>query len=273
MHPRKRFAQHWLVDERILNEIVAAADIQAGDRLLEIGPGKGALTQRLLPYVAALVAVEIDRDLCKRLLNKWGNLDQFLLLQADFLDLDLDLQLRDFPLFQNPRKVVANIPYNITGPILEKLLGRIATPNPKPFESLVLLMQKEVGDRLMATPHSRAFGALTLRVQYLAECEEVCLVPSKAFYPKPKVDSMVVRLRPRSLATPATNPQLLETLIKVGFASKRKMLRNNLKSLYATEILDSVFADLAIPPKARGEDVDLLQWVALSDRLATYPKE
>lgn len=267
MRARKRFGQHWLTDEGILDQIVAAAELNPQDVALEIGPGKGALTRRLLSQVAALLAVEIDRDLCKFMVTHYGNRDNFLLLEADYLKSDIDEFLGNFPKFQNPRKVVANIPYNITGPILEKLLGRISQPNPNPFDSIVLLIQKEVGDRLIATPHSRAFGALTLRVQYLAECETICIVPPKAFKPKPKVESVVVRLRPRPLAQPAQNPKLLETLVKVGFASKRKMLRNNLKGLYSSEILDPIFADLEIAPQARGEEVDLMQWIALSDRL------
>ena len=195
-----------------------------------------------------------------------------MLLEGDFLSLEIDDILKDtLPEYADYNKVVANIPYNITGPIIEKLLGRIATPNPNPFDSIVLLIQKEVGDRLIAVPHTKAFGALTLRVQYLANCETVCIVPPKAFRPKPKVDSVVVRLKPRPLARPAQNPKLLETLIKVGFMNKRKMLRNNLKGLYSTEILDPIFADLDISAKARGEEVDLLQWIALSDRLNALP--
>ena len=267
MRARKRFGQHWLIDDSILDQIVAAADLQKDDRLLEIGPGKGALTRRLLPHAASLLAVEIDRDLCKFMVRNFGDHPNFLLLESDFLKSNIDEFLGDFPQFQNPRKVVANIPYNITGPIIEKLLGRIATPNPNPFESIVLLIQKEVGDRLVAVPHTKAFGALTLRVQYLADCETICPVPPKCFRPKPKVDSVVVRLTPRPLAKPAQNPKLLETLIKVGFMNKRKMLRNNLKGLYGTEILDPLFAEIDINPQARGEEVDLLQWIALSDRL------
>ena len=267
MGARKRFGQHWLNDDSILDQILAAADLQPGDRLLEIGPGKGALTRRLLLHAASLLSVEIDRDLCKHMAQNYGDHDNFLLLEADYLKSNIDEFLNDFPKFQNPRKVVANIPYNITGPILEKLLGRIATPNLNPFDSIVLLIQKEVGDRLIAVPHTKAFGALTLRVQYLADCETICLVPPKAFYPKPKVDSVVVRITPRSLGKPAQNPKLLETLIKVGFMSKRKMLRNNLKGLYKTEILDPIFAELDISQKARGEEVDLMQWIALSDHL------
>ena len=158
--PRKQFGQHWLKDERILEQIIIAAELTKNDRILEIGPGTGILTTKLLSEVSALISVEIDRDLCKKLVHKFGDRDNFLLAQGDFLQLDLEPLLKNFPKFQNPNKVVANIPYNITGPILEKLLGKIATPAIQQYESIVLLVQKEVGKRLVAVPGTKAFWCL-----------------------------------------------------------------------------------------------------------------
>ena len=165
MKTKKQFGQHWLQNEQVLDKIITAAKISPTDRILEIGPGTGILTRRLIPVASAVVAVEIDRDLCALLVKKLGNVDNFLLLENDFLSLDVDSVLTDFPKFQQANKVVANIPYNITGPILEKLLGNIVHPNQQPFESIVLLVQKEVGDRLYAKPSTKAFGALSIRVQ------------------------------------------------------------------------------------------------------------
>src|SRR4028119_1761302 len=204
---RKQFAQHWLRSEKALNKIVAAAQLQEGDRVLEIGPGTGILTRQLLPEAQSVIAVEIDRDLCELLAKKLGSTDNFLLLQGDFLSLDLDTQLASSPAFQKPNKVVANIPYNITGPILEKLLGTIAQPAPEPFDLIVLLVQKEVAERLCAKPGSRDFGGLSVRVQYLAACEFICDVPARAFSPPPKVDSAVVRLQPRLVDPLANEPK------------------------------------------------------------------
>ena len=269
---RKQFAQHWLRSEQALDSIVAAADLQPSDRILEIGPGTGILTRRLLPAVQAVLAVEIDRDLCKLLVKKLGSIDNFLLLQGDFLTLDVEDQLTAFPKFQKPNKVVANIPYNITGPILEKLLGTIAQPSPEPFDLIVLLVQKEVAQRLYAQAGSRAFGALSVRVQYLAECELICNVPAKAFSPPPKVDSAVVRLRPRLVNPPADDPKQLETLVKVGFSSKRKMLRNNLQSLLERDNLTHLLEQLEVNPQVRAEDLSVDQWVALSNRINLQPQ-
>ena len=267
IQPRKQFGQHWLRDQEILDRIIIAAELSQSDRVLEIGPGTGNLTSRLLSIVSALVSVEIDRDLCKKLVYKYGGQENFLLIQNDFLESDLSPFLKDFPRFQNPNKVVANIPYNITGPILAKLLGKIATPAPQQYESIVLLVQKEVGDRLVAIPGTKAYGALSIRVQYLASCELICDVPARSFYPQPKVDSVVVRLRPRTLEHPANNPRQLETLIKLGFASRRKMLRNNLQGSIKIADLTLVLEELNFNPQCRAEDLSLEEWILLSDKI------
>jgi len=290
--PRKRFAQHWLRSEKALQQIVSAANLSggrslvqpeppdteppSGDIVLEIGPGTGLLTRRLLQQAQAVVAVEIDRDLCQGLRKAFGHLPNFHLIEADFLSLDLAAALADLPQFQSPNKVVANIPYNITGPIIEKLLGTIHTPNPNPFDSLVLLIQKEVGDRLCARPGKKTFGALSVRVQYLAECDFICQVPARAFYPPPKVDSAVVRLRPRTFQPAANSPHHLETLVKVGFANRRKMLRNNLKGLLNgtpgdeagdRDPISDLLTHLHLNPQARAEELSVGDWVALSNAL------
>jgi 16S rRNA (adenine1518-N6/adenine1519-N6)-dimethyltransferase len=267
-HPRKQFAQHWLRSPTALNQIIEAAELSPTDQVLEIGPGTGILTQDLLKFAQTVVAVEIDRDLCKRLVKKLGNIDNFLLLQGDFLDLDLAALLKDFPKFKPMNKIVANIPYNITGPILTRLLGTLSSPVVHPYELIVLLIQKEVAQRLCATAGAKIFGALSVRVQYLAECELICEVPAKAFYPPPKVDSAVVRLRPRLIETPAQNPRHLEMLVKLGFANKRKMLRNNLKSVAEQDQLTPLLEKLNINPQARAEDLGVEQWVALSDLIS-----
>ncbi len=264
---RKQFAQHWLRSEKALAKIIAAASLQPTDRLLEIGPGTAILTRQLLPQVQSLVAVEIDRDLCELLVKKLGATENFLLVQGDFLTLDLETQLASFPNFRKPNKVVANIPYNITGPIIEKLLGTISQPAAQSFESIVLLVQKEVAQRLYAKAGSRNFGALSVRVQYLAECEFICDVPAKAFSPPPKVDSAVVRLRPRRLETQANDPKYLEMLVKLGFSSKRKMLHNNLKSVIESDRLTQLLEQLKVNPQARAEDLSVQEWVALSNLL------
>lgn len=265
--PKKKFAQYWLKSETALNEIILASQLKSSDKILEIGPGKGVLTEKLLPHINKLLAVEIDRDLCKFLVHKYGKLDIFLLLEGDFLELDLAETLTNFPNFADYNKVVANIPYNITGPIIEKLLGTISQPAEKTLESIVLLIQKEVGERLTANPHTKDYGALTIKVQYLASCKIICDVPAKDFYPRPKVDSVVVRLTPKKLNKPADNPRFLDSLIKLGFASRRKMLKNNLKSIIDPENLSDLLIELDLNPLARAENLSLDEWILLSNKL------
>ncbi len=262
---KKRFGQHWLQSDKVLDQIVVAAELTSSDRVLEIGPGTGILTRRLLGTAESVLAVEIDRYLCKKLTKKFKDYHNFLLLQGDFLTLDIAQLVQPFPLFQNQNKIVANIPYNITGLILEKLLGTISQPNITNYESIVLLIQKEVGDRLTAIPSTKEYGALSVRIQYLASCESICHVPAKAFYPPPKVDSVVVRLRPHTLSHPAKNPRQLETLVKLGFSSRRKMLRNNLKSIIEVDDLNNLLEKLEINPQSRAEDLSLEDWIRLSN--------
>ncbi len=267
IHPRKRFAQHWLRSPQILDQILRAAQLDIIDRVLEIGPGTGILTRRLLTEVKSVVAVELDRDLCEHLAKNLGKADNFLVLQGDILSIDLKDQLAAFPSFSPLNKVVANIPYNITGPILKKLLGTIANPDPSPYDLIVLLVQKEVALRLAASPGTKAYGAFSVRVQYLAECELICEVPSSAFYPPPKVDSAVIRLQPRSLAVTALNPYLLDRLVSLGFANRRKMLRNNVKSVLEGDRLTPILEQLNINPQVRAEQLSLSQWIALCNQI------
>jgi len=267
MYPRKRFAQHWLKDDAILDQIIAAASLCQDDVILEIGPGTGILTRRLVDLVSALIAVEIDRDLCVKLTKLLGNKQNFCLIEADILKLDYNTYSTVFPAVTKINKIVANIPYNITGPILEKLLGTITEPTGENYQLIVLLIQKEVADRLLAKPGTKAFGALSVRMQYLADCQLVCHVPAKAFYPAPKVDSAVVRLHPRPFPLVANNPQHLGTIIKLGFANRRKMLHNNLKSLIDGHTLGEILTTLELNPQSRAEELSLSQWIQLSNYL------
>lgn len=267
MRPRKQFGQHWLKSDNALKEIIIASQLQKSDRVLEIGPGLGALTERIFPYVDKLLAVEIDRDLCKKLVLKYGKIDNFLLIEGDFLKINLPEILKNFPAFQNYNKVVANIPYNITGPIIEKLLGRISNPVSKPLESIILLVQKEVGYRLVASPNNKVYGALSVKVQYLADCEICCDVLAKEFYPRPKVDSVVVKITPKNIENPAHYPKFLDSVIKLGFTSRRKMLKNNLKSIIEPEKLTNLLLELNINDNARAENLSVREWINLSNHL------
>ena len=272
IRPRKKFGQHWLKNKDVLEKIILTAEITNQDRILEIGPGKGVLTEKIFACADKLLSVEIDRDLCKFLVNKYGDIDNFLLLEGNFLDLDIPNILQNFPQFANYNKVVANIPYNITGPIIEKLLGTISKPAEKQLDSIVLLIQKEVGERLVASPNNKIYGGLTVKVQYLADCEIICNVPAKDFYPRPKVDSVVVKLTPKQIDSPADNPKFLDTLIKLGFSSRRKMLKNNLKGIISPDKLTEILTNLNLNPQVRAENLTVRKWIDLSNSLNNFMK-
>lgn len=260
---RKRFGQHWLKDQRVLERILEAAELGADDTVLEVGPGQGALTEGLLASpVAALHAVELDRDLVAGLALRFAQDPRFTLHSGDVLKLDLP----------PTSKVVANIPYNITGPLLQRLLGRLDRPAWRHLDRLVLLVQHEVAERLRARPGSSAFGALSVRVQLLAEAESVCLVPPRCFRPPPRVMSEVIRLRPhpQPLLLPA-EARGVEQLLGLAFASRRKMLRNTLASLMPIERLADLAGTVGIRLDQRPQELTPGQWVALARALPQDP--
>ena len=259
---RKRFGQHWLRDERILDRILEAAELAPGDRVLEVGPGRGALTDRLLGSPAALVhAVELDRDLVAGLKERFSFRQQFSLCEGDVLEVPLTL-----PDGLPASKVVANIPYNITGPLLDRLIGRLDRPVDPPYQRLVLLLQKEVAERIRARPGHTSFSALSVRLQLLARCESVCPVPPRCFQPPPKVQSEVIRLDPLP-AEQRPDPELcrsVERLLKQAFLARRKMLRNTLSAVRPPQELKQLALDAGIDLQQRPQDVDPQNWLALA---------
>ena len=257
---RKRFGQHWLNDAKVLEQIVAAAELGPTDTVLEVGPGRGALTAPLLATpLAALAAVELDRDLQQGLQQRFGADPRFVLVSGDVLRVQLPAAT----------KVVANIPYNITGPLLERLVGRLDAPQAVPYARLVLLVQREVAERMRARPGSSAFSALSVRMQLLARCSRVCAVPPRCFSPPPKVHSEVICLDPLPAAE-RLEPALArttETLLKRCFGSRRKMLRNTLTGLLAEPQLEALAATAGISLQQRPQEIAPAAWVALASGL------
>jgi 16S rRNA (adenine1518-N6/adenine1519-N6)-dimethyltransferase len=262
---RKRFGQHWLIDDSVLDRIVAAAELSPGDRVLEVGPGRGALTERLLASpLDALVAVELDRDLVVDLRQRFGGDSRFRLIAGDALEVPLRVAEEE-----PPTKVVANIPYNITGPLLERLVGRLDRPVQPAYQRLVLLVQQEVGERIRALPGSSACSALSVRMQLLARCRSVCPVPPRCFAPPPKVMSEVILLEPlpaHELLPPAVARQV-ESLLRRCYASRRKMLRNTLAGLLPPEQLTDLAAEADVGLIQRPQELSPAQWVALATGL------
>ena len=260
--PRKRFGQHWLRDERVLDRILEASELGSDDRVLEVGPGRGALTERLLASSAVAVhAVELDRDLVSGLHDRFGGFPRFSLREGDVLEVPLTL-----PDGQLATKVVANIPYNITGPLLERLIGRLDQPIDPPYQRLVLLVQKEVAERIRARPGASSFSALSVRMQLLAHCSTVCAVPPRCFQPPPKVHSEVIRIDPlpqEQRPDPVTCRRV-ERLLRQAFQARRKMLRNTLNATQPFSELETITRQAGIDLSQRPQEVAPNAWVELA---------
>ena len=260
---RKRFGQHWLKDEGILNRIIKSALLEDKDSVLEVGPGRGALTEKLVQSNASNIhCIEIDKDLVEGLRKRFENNKKLTFQSGDILS-DL-LEFREGIL---PNKVVANIPYNITGPLLDKLLGSLSAPTVNPYELLVLLMQREVAERILAKPGQSSFSALSVRIQLLADCSSVCLVPPRCFQPPPKVVSQVIKIVP-FLPSQRIDPVLalrVESFLKTAFRSRRKMLRNTLVNLRPLPELEKLAHASGINLSQRPQELAPSSWLALAE--------
>jgi len=212
---RKRFGQHFLTDGAILDAIVDAIDPKPGEALVEIGPGLGAMTDPLVARCKALTVIELDRDLAARLRQR----PELEVIEADVLQVDIAALA-----LQRGRKlrIVGNLPYNISTPILFHLLGAVDHVVDQHF-----MLQKEVVDRMAAAPGSKEYGRLSVMLQWRYAIESVLEVPPESFDPPPRVDSAVVRMQPLPI-TPAIDAALLEALVRVAFSQRRKLLRNTL---------------------------------------------
>ncbi len=245
--PRKRFGQNFLVDTKIIGAIVAAIDPQPKQHFLEIGPGQGALTAGLVASGATIDAVEIDRDLAQYLSERYSNASNFNLHVADVLKFsihDVQLQTPDQKL-----RVVGNLPYNISTPLMFKLFTEI-----NHIQDMVFMLQHEVGLRLSAQPGSKAYGRLSVMAQYYCDMQIVLDVPPSAFEPAPKVDSCIVHFTPH--LTPrivVADLDLLHNVVTQAFSQRRKTISNSLKPFISAQALQ----ELNIDPKLRAENLSL----------------
>ncbi|MGZ8260195.1 MAG: 16S rRNA (adenine(1518)-N(6)/adenine(1519)-N(6))-dimethyltransferase RsmA, partial [Caldimonas sp.] len=250
-HARKRFGQHFLVDESVIDRIVAAIDPHPGEALVEIGPGRGALTAPLLERAGALTAIELDRDLAARLRTTPG----LEVIESDVLAVDFGA----LPQAAAGRKlrIVGNLPYNISTPILFHLLDASGVVFDQHF-----MLQKEVVDRMAAAPGNKDYGRLTVMLQWRYAIERLFDVGPESFDPPPRVDSSVLRMTPLA-SPPAVDPALLRELVTVAFSQRRKLLRHTLGRW-----LDARGAEHAFDVQRRAEEVPVNEYVRLAQRLA-----
>ncbi|WP_420421912.1 16S rRNA (adenine(1518)-N(6)/adenine(1519)-N(6))-dimethyltransferase RsmA [Simkania sp.] len=250
-HPRKSLSQNFLIDGNIVRKIIESSTVVEGDHVLEVGPGPGVLTEALLEKGANVTAIEKD-DRFAAALQDWSH-PKLNIVHDDFLKVDLPSVLK------KKTKVVANIPYNITGILLQKLL-----PMGKQIASLTLMVQKEVAERLVAKKGTNNYSSFTLFASYYSTPQLLFSVEPTCFYPKPKVTSAVVQLTLKEVDENAPSPLLL---IRKAFQQRRKMLRASLKSLYPATQVESALKEMGLAETARPQELSLEEFQKLYNLL------
>ena len=261
LRAKKSLGQNFLTSEKVLDDIVDASQLQPGEIAIEIGPGIGALTEKLAQVAEKVFAFEIDQNLMPVLADTLSDYDNIEVFNDDILDVDLDQFVKDHGIEGKTIKVVANLPYYITTPIMLNLIN-----SDYPFQALVLMMQKEVAERITANPGHRQYGSLTIAVQTLMETRIDRIVGKNSFIPRPKVDSAVVVLERLEHAHEGIDdPKFFNKVIRSSFAQKRKSLMNNLLNWQGRtddnrEKIKQIFDDCNIAENARAEQVSIEQF-------------
>lgn len=266
---QKKFGQNFLIDTHVLDKIIRAANITKDDFVLEIGPGIGTMTQYLAESAGEVCAVEIDKNLIPILQDTLKDYDNVTVINNDILKVDIR-KMADEKNQGRPIKVVANLPYYITTPIIMGLFE-----NHVPVESITVMVQKEVADRMQVGPGTKDYGALSLAVQYYAEPYIVANVPSNCFMPRPKVGSAVIRLTRHSQPpVQVNNEKLMFQIIRASFNQRRKTLANSLKNYdglsFEKEVIEQAIAACGFPPAVRGEALSLEEFARLSNVLQEH---
>ena len=261
---QKKFGQNFLIDTHVLDKIINAAEITKEDFVLEIGPGIGTMTQYLCENAREVVAVEIDKNLIPILEDTLKEYDNVTVINEDVLKVDIN-KLAEEKNNKKPIKVVANLPYYITTPIIMGLFESHV-----PIDSITIMVQKEVAERMQVGPGTKEYGALSLAVQYYAKPEIIANVPPNCFMPRPKVGSAVIRLtRHKETPVQVEDEKLMFHIIRASFNQRRKTLVNGLKNSgelsLSKEIIEESIEELGVPLTIRGEALSLEQFAILSN--------
>lgn len=264
---QKKFGQNFLIDGNILDKIIESADITKQDCVLEIGPGIGTMTQRLAEEAGGVVAVEIDRNLIPILHDTLSDYDNVTVIHEDILKLDIN-RLVEERNGGKPIKVVANLPYYITTPIIMALFEKHV-----PLQSVTIMVQKEVADRMRVGPGTKDYGALSLAVQYYARPEIITRVPAACFMPRPNVDSTVIRLtRYEKPPVEVWDEERMFAIIRASFNQRRKTLANGLSNAGGLGVsrsqVEEALEKMGLPATTRGETLTLERFAELSNYLS-----
>ena len=263
---QKKFGQNFLIDTHVLEKIISSAGVTKEDCVLEIGPGIGTMTQYLAENARQVVAVEIDKNLIPILGETLAGYDNVTVINEDILKVDIK-EIAEKYNDGRPIKVVANLPYYITTPIIMGLFE-----SGVPIDNITVMVQKEVADRMQEGPGSKDYGALSLAVQYYAEPEIVAIVPPNCFIPRPNVGSAVIRLtRHKEMPVTVKDAEHMFRIIRASFNQRRKTLQNGLNNSpeipYSKEKILAAIEQMGLPATVRGEALSLEQFAQLSDIL------
>ncbi len=256
---KKKWGQNFIKDKAIIDKIVKSIDIDQNTLVIEIGPGSGSLTSELIKVAGHVLAYEIDLELQEILDDKFQNVSNLDIIYEDFLTRNVEKDIEKYSF--SKIYVVANIPYYITTPIIKKIIG-----NKQKIQKILLMVQKEVGDRFTALPKSRNYGSITVYLNYYYNIKKLFMVSRNSFIPKPNVDSVIILFDIKEDKQYVKNEEVLLKLIRDAFKYKRKNLRNNLKE-YDLETINKVLNKYNYDLKARAEELSLDMFIEISNNL------
>ena len=260
LRANKKLGQNFLINEEIINQIIEKADVNKNDTIIEIGPGLGSLTAKLLENADKVIAIELDSNMSNILKERFCLYDNFELIENDVLKVNLNEIIEKY----ESVKVVANLPYYITTPIIMKLLEERLK-----LKSITVMVQKEVGERFCAVPNSKEYGAITISINYYTKPQIIIDVPKENFEPMPEVDSCVIKLDVRNVPpVELKNEKDFFNLIKAGFSQRRKTINNSLASMgISKEKIKNVLEKLGIDSKLRAENLTMEQFADISNNM------
>ena len=260
LRANKKLGQNFLINEEIINQIIEKADVNKNDTIIEIGPGLGSLTAKLLENANKVIAIELDSNMSNILKERFCLYDNFELIENDVLKVNLNEIIEKY----ESVKVVANLPYYITTPIIMKLLEERLK-----LKSITVMVQKEVGERFCAVPNSKEYGAITISINYYTKPEIIIDVPKENFEPMPEVDSCLIKLDVRNVPpVELKNEKDFFNLIKAGFSQRRKTINNSLASMgISKEKIKNVLEKLGIDSKLRAENLTMEQFADISNNM------
>ncbi|HBM16217.1 MAG TPA: ribosomal RNA small subunit methyltransferase A [Lentisphaeria bacterium] len=258
IYPSKKLGQNFLIDENLLNFIAKTADVKKDENIIEIGPGLGSLTERILESEAMLTAIEFDHKLFDYLKFKYKSRENITLINEDACRTDYTKLTANIPEY----RLISNLPYSISTPLMAKFADLENPP-----AGMLLLLQKETALRFIATPNTKDYGSITIRLQLLYQGELVRTVSPNVFFPKPDVQSAILKLTRKTVYPDISARKKVDAIVKTAFLKRRKKLKNTIAPLFGERAIEKAFSEMGLNPNARPEDISPQDYLILSSYL------